>query len=55
MTSCKTSALTMGIEYPAVHRGLAKRVNRETGLTVKVMTPLLTIITMVFGQRCTLL
>ena len=28
MTSCKTSALSMGIELPAVPRGLAKRVNR---------------------------
>ena len=28
MTSCKTSALTMGIELPAVPRGLAKRVKR---------------------------
>ena len=28
MTSCNTSALTMGIELPAVPRGLAKTVNR---------------------------
>ena len=28
MTDCKNSALTMGIELPAVPRGLAKRVKR---------------------------
>ena len=28
MTSCKSSALAMGIDLPAVPRGLAKRVNR---------------------------
>ena len=30
MTDCKNSGLTMGIELPAVPRGLAKRVKRGT-------------------------
>ena len=51
MTSCKTAALSMGIELPAVPRGPAKRVNRGNRLTGKLMMKLLTTITMAFGQR----